>query len=85
MNQPVPQLATPARAFTQLLSSTRRGTGLARLLGVTEQRSWGAPQDLTEHVEMVIAEFAANVVLHGRLPGCDFRLTLGMRGGCEGE
>ncbi|MFD4263689.1 ATP-binding protein [Streptomyces sp. NPDC058534] len=29
-----------------------------------------------EHAETVVAELAANAVLHGHLPGRDFRLTL---------
>ncbi|MEV3906842.1 ATP-binding protein [Streptomyces canus] len=76
MNRPAPQLAAPTRTFTQLLSSTRRGARLARLLAVAQLRSWGAGQDLTERAETVVAELAANAVLHGRSPGRDFRLTL---------
>ncbi|GGV74908.1 ATP-binding protein [Streptomyces massasporeus] len=76
MNQPPPQLATPSLTFTQLLSSTPRGARLARLLGVSQLRSWDAPPDLTERAEIVVAELAANAVLHGRLPGRSFRLTL---------
>ncbi|TXS71324.1 ATP-binding protein [Streptomyces sp. sk2.1] len=76
MNQPTPQLAVSQHVFTQLLSSTRRGARLARLLGVTELRSWSAPQDLTERAEIVIAELASNAVLHGFVPGRSFRLTL---------
>ncbi|MDK0522851.1 ATP-binding protein [Streptomyces sp. ML-6] len=76
MNQPLPQLVVSQHVFTQLLSSTRRGARLARLLGVTQLRTWGAPQDLTERAEIVIAELAANAVLHGLVPGRCFRLTL---------
>ncbi|MFG3526679.1 ATP-binding protein [Streptomyces sp. NPDC047917] len=76
MNQPTPQLAVSQRTFTQLLSSTRRGARLARLLGVAQLQSWGAPQDLTERAELVVAELAANAVLHGFVPGRSFRLTL---------
>ncbi|WP_073946786.1 ATP-binding protein [Streptomyces kebangsaanensis] len=76
MNHATPQAGAPARTFTQLLSSTRRGARLARLLTVTELRSWGIPQDLTERAELVVAELAANAVLHGRVPGRCFRLTL---------
>ncbi|MEU6467079.1 ATP-binding protein [Streptomyces sp. NPDC046976] len=75
MNQPPPQLTTPSLTFTQLLSSTPRGARLARLLSVSQLRSWGAPPDLTERAEIVVAELAANAVLHGRLPGRSFRLT----------
>ncbi|MGW1802059.1 ATP-binding protein [Streptomyces sp. NPDC001984] len=62
--------------FRHPQSSTRRGARLARLLSVTELRSWGVPQDLTGRAETVVAELAANAVLHGRLPGRSFRLTL---------
>ncbi|MEU6624826.1 ATP-binding protein [Streptomyces litmocidini] len=76
MNRTLPQPAAQLLAFTQLLSSTRRGARLARLLCLTQLRSWGAPQDLTERAEYVVAELAANAVLHGRLPGRSFRLSL---------
>ncbi|MFD4762772.1 ATP-binding protein [Streptomyces sp. NPDC058439] len=76
MNHALPQVDCLSRTFTQLLSSTRRGARLARLLAVTELRTWGAPQDLTERAELVVAELAANTVLHGLVPGRCFRLTL---------
>ncbi|WP_327329921.1 ATP-binding protein [Streptomyces sp. NBC_01208] len=76
MNHALPQVRRPSRTFTQLLSSTRRGARLARLLAGTELRSWAAPQDLTERAELVVAELAANAVLHGLVPGRCFRLTL---------
>ncbi|MFB7194057.1 ATP-binding protein [Streptomyces sp. NPDC056240] len=65
-----------ARTFVQQLSSTPRGARLARLLTVTELRSWHVLPDLTERAELVVAELAANAVLHGRVPGRDFRLAL---------
>nr|WP_306416607.1 ATP-binding protein [Streptomyces sp. alain-838] len=43
---------------------------------MTELRSWDVSQDLTERAELVVAELAANAVLHGRVPGRCFRLTL---------
>jgi anti-sigma regulatory factor (Ser/Thr protein kinase) len=76
MHHGIPQLDAPACTFTRLLPSTRRGARLARLLAVTELRSWGAPQDLTERAEIVVAELTANAALHGRVPGRCFRLTL---------
>ncbi|GAB2813995.1 ATP-binding protein [Streptomyces chlorus] len=76
MNHATPQVGAPVHTFTQLLSSTRRGARLARLLAVTELRSRGASQELTERAELVVAELAANAVLHGRVPGSCFRLTL---------
>ncbi|WP_073946790.1 ATP-binding protein [Streptomyces kebangsaanensis] len=76
MNHATPQVGSPTGTFTQLLSSTRRGARLARLLAVTELHSWDTPPDLTERAELVVAELAANAVLHGRVPGRCFRLTL---------
>ncbi|MFC8422091.1 ATP-binding protein [Streptomyces sp. NPDC057236] len=76
MNHATPHVGAPVHTFTQLLSSTLRGARLARLLTVTELRSRGASQDLTERAELVVAELAANAVLHGRVPGRCFRLTL---------
>ncbi len=76
MNHATPHVGAPVHSFTQLLSSTRRGARLGRLLAVTELRSRGVSQDLTERAELVVAELAANAVLHGRVPGRCFRLTL---------
>ncbi|THA25076.1 ATP-binding protein [Streptomyces sp. RKND-216] len=63
----------PERQFSVLLSPTRRGARLARLLTVAHLASWGLPSDAAAHV---VAELAANAALHGRVPGRDFRLTL---------
>ncbi|MGC0374101.1 ATP-binding protein [Streptomyces sp. SAI-229] len=76
MNHATPHVGASLGTFTQLLSSTRRGARLARLLTVTELRSWGVSQDLTDRAALVVAELAANAVLHGRVPGRCFRLTL---------
>ncbi|MFF3285641.1 ATP-binding protein [Streptomyces sp. NPDC003023] len=84
MNHATPQVGAPVATFTQLLSSTRRGARLARLLTVTELRARGASQELTERAELVVAELAANAVLHGRVPGRCFRLTL-LLGPCAGR
>jgi anti-sigma regulatory factor (Ser/Thr protein kinase) len=59
--------------FHVLLSSTRRGARLARLLTVAELASRGLP---TETVAQVVAELAANAALHGRVPGRSFRLRV---------
>ncbi|MGY1396638.1 ATP-binding protein [Streptomyces coelicolor] len=76
MNHATPHVGEPVHTFTQLLSATRRGARLARLLAVTELRSRGVSRELTERAELVVAELAANAVLHGRVPGRCFRLTL---------
>ncbi|MFF9331065.1 ATP-binding protein [Streptomyces albogriseolus] len=78
MNHATPRVGVPVHTFTQLLSSTRRGARLARLLALTELHSWSVSQDLTERAELVVAELAANAVLHGRVPGRCFRLTLAL-------
>ncbi|UNS98425.1 ATP-binding protein [Streptomyces tubbatahanensis] len=57
--------------LTVLLSSTRRGARLARLLTVAELASRGLPTDPAAHV---VGELAANAALHGRVPGRSFRL-----------
>jgi anti-sigma regulatory factor (Ser/Thr protein kinase) len=59
--------------FTVLLSSTRRGARLARLLTEAQLRRWGLPTDTASHL---VGELAANAVTHGRIPGRDFRLLL---------
>ncbi|MFC9845751.1 ATP-binding protein [Streptomyces sp. NPDC060223] len=73
MNLEITQTSAPVRHFTLLLSATRRGARLARLLTERQLADWGEPSDAAEHV---VAELAANAVLHGRVPGRDFRPTL---------
>jgi anti-sigma regulatory factor (Ser/Thr protein kinase) len=63
----------PVREFAVLLSSTRRGARLARLLTVAHLADWGLP---TGTAAQITAELAGNAVLHGRVPGRDFRLVL---------
>ncbi|MFJ3973806.1 ATP-binding protein [Streptomyces sp. NPDC090021] len=76
MNPTTLHLAGHTRTFSQLLSSTRRGARLARLLAVTELRTWHLPLEVTERAELLVAELAANAVRHGRVQGRDFRLRL---------
>lgn len=78
MTDPSPTAAATDLAwplsFTQSLSATRRGARLARLLCVMELRTWDVPHCLRERAELVIAELAANAVLHGSEPSdprCD--------------
>ncbi|MFG2648527.1 ATP-binding protein [Streptomyces sp. NPDC048436] len=72
------QPATPLREFTQRLSSTPRGARLARRLTRYHLDGWGIPYDseLSDSVEAIVAELAANAVTHGRVPGRDFELRL---------
>jgi anti-sigma regulatory factor (Ser/Thr protein kinase) len=65
--------SAPARQFTVLLSPTRRGARLARLLTVAHLADWGIP---SESAAQIVAELAANAAFHGRVPGRDFRLDL---------
>ena len=76
MNVTPPQLSTAVRTFAQQLSSTRRGARLARLLTYEQLRAWEVSPAVTERAEQIVAELAANAVLHGRVQGRDFRLTL---------
>ncbi|MGP3973349.1 ATP-binding protein [Streptomyces sp. 8N114] len=69
----MPQLTTSRLDFTVLLSSTRRGARLARLLTVAELSSRGLPTETAAHV---VGELAANAALHGRVPGRSFRLRV---------
>lgn len=64
---------TPLHQFSVPLSATRRGARLARLLATEQLRSWELPLD---PARLVVAELAANAVVHGRVPGRSFRLTL---------
>src|SRR3954449_8396142 len=73
VNQEITQTTLPVRHFTVLLSATRRGARLARLLTERQLVDWGLPYDTAQQV---VAELAANAVLHGRVPGRDFRLAL---------
>ncbi|MCX4666369.1 ATP-binding protein [Streptomyces sp. NBC_01381] len=73
MNPEVTQTSVRARQFSILLSATRRGARLARLLTERQLADWRLPSESAEHI---VAELAANAALHGRVPGRDFRLTL---------
>ncbi|WP_232837679.1 ATP-binding protein [Streptomyces atratus] len=61
------------RQFTVLLSSTRRGARLARLLATAHLGDWGLPSESAAHI---VAELATNATVHGRVPGRDFQLSL---------
>ncbi|WP_427922824.1 ATP-binding protein [Streptomyces sp. cg40] len=76
MNSAPPQPQDTARDFTQLLSPTRRGARLARLLTVEQLRAWELPPGTIERAEQIVAEFAANAVLHGVVGGRGFRIAL---------
>ncbi|TXS44345.1 ATP-binding protein [Streptomyces sp. OR43] len=68
--------------FVQRLSSTRRGARLARRLAAHQLDEWGVPygSELSDDVAVVVAELAANAVVHGYVPGRDFELRLQVLG-----
>jgi anti-sigma regulatory factor (Ser/Thr protein kinase) len=78
MTTTMPQPAATVRTFTQLLSSTRRGARLARLLASGQLHAWEVSPTVTERAEQVVAELAANAALHGRVQARDFRVTLAL-------
>ncbi|MFE2056055.1 ATP-binding protein [Streptomyces sp. NPDC059446] len=77
---PAPHAHPPVttRVFIQRFSATRRGARLARLLAGLQLVEWGHPRGTDHHdaVTLVVAELAANAVLHGRVPGRDFALLI---------
>ncbi|WP_316773536.1 ATP-binding protein [Streptomyces sasae] len=74
MNQQISTpLDRPIRNFSVLLSPTRRGARLARLLATEHLRAWGLPLEDAAHV---VAELAANAATHGRVAGRGFRLSM---------
>jgi anti-sigma regulatory factor (Ser/Thr protein kinase) len=72
------QLTPPTRTFAQLLSPTRRGARLARLLTEQQLADWGWPRggEATQDTVLIVAELAANAIQHGHVRGRDFRLVL---------
>ncbi|MEV0694440.1 ATP-binding protein [Streptomyces sp. NPDC050388] len=73
VNQGIAASSASRHQFSVPLSATRRGARLARLLATEQLRSWGLPLD---PARLIIAELAANAVVHGRVPGRSFRLGL---------
>ena len=67
------QVTSFTHHFAVQLSATRRGARLARLLTERQLHDWGWPFEGGTHI---VAELASNAVLHGRVPGRDFRLRL---------
>ncbi|MEV8566039.1 ATP-binding protein [Streptomyces sp. NPDC051322] len=72
------QGAITVRSFVQRFSATRRGARLARRLATHQLNGWGFPygSPTSDSVALLVAELAANSVLHGRVPGRDFELRL---------
>ncbi|MFD3823632.1 ATP-binding protein [Streptomyces sp. NPDC058625] len=78
MSATTPQLNPATQAFAQLLSSTRRGARLARLLATEQLRAWPVSPGVTEPAEQIMGELAADAALHGRVNSRDFRLALAL-------
>lgn len=72
------QPSVAVSVFVQRCSATRLGATLARRLAVWKLDVWGIPYGtpLSDTVALLVAELAANAVLHGRVPGRDFELRL---------
>ncbi|MGW0883416.1 ATP-binding protein [Streptomyces sp. NPDC002671] len=75
MSAALPQPTGTMATFAQLLSSTRRGARLARLLATTQLRAWDLSPVAAKRAEQIVAELAANAALHARVHGRDFRLA----------
>ncbi|WP_330460589.1 ATP-binding protein [Streptomyces sp. NBC_00820] len=60
------------------LSATPRGARLARHLAAEQLHRWGWSYDTEAHrtAALLVAELAANAVVHGQVRGRDFRLRL---------
>lgn len=69
----IPELAPAARRFSIQWPASRHNAHRARTAAVGRLRAWGLPHEAASHI---VAELAANAVVHGRVPGRDFRLTL---------
>lgn len=78
MTTPSGPTRTLVRVFTQRFSCTRRGARLARQLALVELHDWGVPEGtaLSADAGLLVAELAANAVMHGRVPGRDFELRM---------
>ncbi|GAA3103847.1 ATP-binding protein [Streptomyces echinatus] len=74
------EISTPTTELVQRLSATPRGARLARRLTGAALATWGYPHegDLSHTAQLIVAELAANAVTHGRVPGRDFELRLGL-------
>ncbi|MFE1878823.1 ATP-binding protein [Streptomyces diastatochromogenes] len=66
--------------LTRRLSPTPRGARLARHLALAQLAAWGIPHgtETADAVAVIVAELAANAVIHGRVPGRDFELRVSL-------
>lgn len=79
-NEHTTRPAAHAEEFSMCFTSTPRGARLARRLASHRLDAWGFPyaSEVNGTVTLVVAELAANAVIHGRVPGRDFRLDLAL-------
>lgn len=71
------QIGYSATRFAVLLPATPRGARQARWLAVEQVLAWGLPVEVPG---LIVGEFAANAVTHGRVPGQGFQVVLGWDG-----
>ncbi|QOV39215.1 ATP-binding protein [Streptomyces ferrugineus] len=78
MTAPHTQSPVTVRVFSQRLSATRRGARLARRFTARQLDVWGFRygSDVSDTAALIVAELAANAVLHARVPGRDIALRL---------
>lgn len=72
------EITLESTEFVQRFSATRRGARLARRLAVQQLHAWDVPygSEVSDDVAVIVAELAANAVLHGQVPGRDFELRM---------
>jgi anti-sigma regulatory factor (Ser/Thr protein kinase) len=77
---PTHQAPVTVHVFTQRFSSTPLGARLARHLALHRLHDWGIPygSQVSDTVALLVAELTANAATHGRVPGRDFELWLGL-------
>ncbi|MFI6053372.1 ATP-binding protein [Streptomyces violascens] len=75
------QLPATVRVFRRRFASTRRATVLARRLAQGQLDAWGVPHDseASDTAALIVAELAANAVLHAYVSGRGFELGLMLR------
>ncbi|MFI6686186.1 ATP-binding protein [Streptomyces sp. NPDC050485] len=75
------QLPVTVRVFRKRFASTRRAAGLARRLAQGQLEAWGVAycSEPSDTVALLVAELAANAVLHAYVSGRGFELGLLLR------
>ncbi|WP_262387343.1 ATP-binding protein [Streptomyces sp. TRM49041] len=75
------QFLAPARDFTMRIHASRQGARLARELAAVWLRDREPTRPVADTALQLVAELAANAVLHGRVSGRDFLLELHLTDG----